>query len=135
MKKNALISVLAVAASFPTVAKGFVLHLEHGFDANNPVVIVGGTQPFPTNAEEFDVSAPRGVILTKVLSYQQRYIMRLVNRGSASVALRLDVKDASSVKTLPGTQPINLVLDAGETRELAMEAWTPMTVVVSAAAQ
>jgi hypothetical protein len=61
--------------------------------------------------------------------------MRLVNRGSASVALRLDVKDASSVKTLPGTQPINLVLDAGETRELAMEAWTPMTVVVSAAAQ
>ncbi len=53
MKKNALISVLAVAASFPTVAKGFVLHLEHGFDAHNPVVILGGTQPFPTNAEEF----------------------------------------------------------------------------------
>lgn len=47
MKKNALISVLAVAASFPTVAKGFVLHLEHGFDAHNPVVILGVHNPFP----------------------------------------------------------------------------------------
>lgn len=135
MKKNALILMLVVAFNVPTTATGFVLHLDHGFAAHNPVVILGDAQPFSATAENFDVSAPHGVILTKALSYQQRYVMRLVNRGSTSVALRLDVRDAESRGTLPGTQPIHLTVDAGETRELAMDAWTPMTVVVSAAAR
>ncbi|WP_407511107.1 hypothetical protein [Ralstonia sp. GP101] len=95
---------------------------------------LGGMQPSSALPEEIDVSLKRGDILSKTLSSQQRYSMRLVNRGSVSVKLRLDIQDAGGIGALPGTQPIDLVLEPGEARELAMEAWTPMMVVVSTAA-
>ena len=134
MRKSTVISILATLASFPTIASAFVLHLEHGFGTNNPVVTLGGMQPSSALPEEIDVSLKRGDILSKTLSSQQRYSMRLVNRGSVSVKLRLDIQDAGGIGALPGTQPIDLVLEPGEARELAMEAWTPMMVVVSTAA-
>ena len=134
MRKSTVISILATLASFPTIASAFVLHHEHGFGTHNPVVTLGGMQPSSALPEEIDVSLKRGDILSKTLSSQQRYSMRLVNRGSVSVKLRLDIQDAGGIGALPGTQPIDLVLEPGEARELAMEAWTPMMVVVSTAA-
>lgn len=134
MRKSTVISILATLASFPTIASAFVLHLEHGFGTHNPVVTLGGMQPSSALPEEIDVSLKRGDILSKTLSSQQRYSMRLVNRGSVSVKLRLDIQDAGGIGALPGTQPIDLVLEPGEARELAMEAWTPMMVVVNTAA-
>lgn len=134
MRKSTVISILATLASFPTIASAFVLHLEHGFGTHNPVVTLGGMQPSSALPEEIDVSLKRGDILSKTLSSQQRYSMRLVNRGSVSVKLRLDIQDAGGIGALPGTQPIDLVLEPGEARELAMEAWTPMMVVVCTAA-
>lgn len=134
MRKSTVISILATLASFPTIASAFVLHLEHGFGTHNPVVTLGGMQPSSALPEEIDVSLKLGDILSKTLSSQQRYSMRLVNRGSVSVKLRLDIQDAGGIGALPGTQPIDLVLEPGEARELAMEAWTPMMVVVSTAA-
>ena len=134
MRKSTVISIFATLASFPTIASAFVLHLEHGFGTHNPVVTLGGMQPSSALPVEIDVSLKRGDILSKTLSSQQRYSMRLVNRGSVSVKLRLDIQDAGGIGALPGTQPIDLVLEPGEARELAMEAWTPMMVVVSTAA-
>lgn len=134
MKKRIAISAMAALACLPTMAGAFVLHLEHGFGAHNPVVTLGGMQPSSTLTDEFDVSGQRGDILSKTLAPQQRYTMRLVNKGRVPVRLRLDIQDVRRVDALPGTQPIDLTLEPGEARELTMEAWTSMVVVVSTAA-
>lgn len=121
--------------SAPAFAHALMLDLDRGPLAFLPNgVHMAAAEPGLSN-DELDVSIRRGLISSRTLSVNERYVFALRNPGDQPVTVSVVLSEVGSSESMGGMQPVSVRIPGGGRQDFTRQAAKPMKVTVQSVPQ